>query len=105
MVTDFGIAKVLGAGTQTSTDMMLGTLLYCAPEQVLQSEGLDGRADLYSLGLVMYEMVAGGGTNLWSWCSAFTRDRITPCRRSSKRSPQPKYTSNTKIPVAMYGSR
>jgi serine/threonine-protein kinase len=52
VVTDFGIAKVLGAGQQTRTDMMLGTLLYCAPEQALQNTELDGRADLYSLGLV-----------------------------------------------------
>jgi serine/threonine protein kinase len=58
VVTDFGIAKVLGAGGKTRTGLMLGTLLYCAPEQVLQHEKLDGRADIYSLGLVMYEMVA-----------------------------------------------
>lgn len=59
VVTDFGIAKLLGAGQQTRTGLMLGTLLYCAPEQILQNNGLDGRADLYSLGLVMYEMATG----------------------------------------------
>jgi len=59
VVTDFGIAKVLGAGVQTRTDMIQGTLLYCAPEQILHSEDLDGRADLYSLGLVIHEMVTG----------------------------------------------
>src|SRR5262249_21983801 len=57
VVTDFGIAKVRGASSQTSTDLMLGTLLYCAPEQILPSTEIDGRADLYSLGLVLYEMV------------------------------------------------
>ena len=57
VVTDFGIAKVRGASTQTSVDLMLGTLLYCAPEQILPHGDIDGRADLYSLGLVLYEMV------------------------------------------------
>jgi serine/threonine protein kinase len=57
VVTDFGIAKVRGASTQTSADLMLGTLLYCAPEQILPNGDIDGRADLYSLGLVLYEMV------------------------------------------------
>jgi serine/threonine protein kinase len=59
VVTDFGIAKVLGVSGYTSTDFVLGTLLYCAPEQVLQPQELDGRADLYSLGMVIYEMVSG----------------------------------------------
>jgi serine/threonine protein kinase len=57
VVTDFGIAKVLTVGEQTQTGLMLGTLGYCAPEQILQTSGLDGRADIYSLGLVLYEMV------------------------------------------------
>lgn len=57
VVTDFGIAKVRGASAQTSADLMLGTLLYCAPEQILPNGEIDGRADLYSLGLVLYEMV------------------------------------------------
>ena len=59
VVTDFGIAKVLGAIGYTTTDMVMGTLLYCAPEQVLRPEELDGRADLYSLGMVMYELTSG----------------------------------------------
>jgi serine/threonine protein kinase len=58
VVTDFGIAKVRGASTRTNAELMLGTLLYCAPEQVLPNSEIDGRADLYSLGLVLYEMVA-----------------------------------------------
>lgn len=57
VVTDFGIAKVRGASMQTSVDLMLGTLLYCAPEQILPNGDIDGRADIYSLGLVLYEMV------------------------------------------------
>ncbi len=65
VVTDFGIAKVRGASAQTSADLMLGTLLYCAPEQILPNGEIDGRADLYSLGLVLYEMVT---------CRAFFAD-------------------------------
>ncbi len=59
VVTDFGIAKVLGAGERTRTGLVMGTLRYCAPEQILRDKELDGRADIYSLGLMMYEMLAG----------------------------------------------
>jgi len=59
LVTDFGIAKVVGTMDWTHTGMVLGTLRYCAPEQILQYKDLDGRVDLYALGLVMYEMAVG----------------------------------------------
>jgi len=59
MVTDFGIAKVLGAAERTRTGLVMGTFRYCAPEQLQQDKELDGRADIYSLGLVMYEIATG----------------------------------------------
>ncbi|HZA26815.1 MAG TPA: protein kinase [Actinomycetota bacterium] len=58
-VTDFGIAKAAFArGDLTATGKLLGTAKYLAPEQAAGS-GVDGRADLYALGIVMYEMLTG----------------------------------------------
>lgn len=59
MLTDFGIAKALGSGDDlTSENIMMGTAKYLSPEQV-RGDDLDLRADLYSLGLVLYECLAG----------------------------------------------
>jgi len=65
-VIDFGIAKSLAEGDQgqhlTQTGMFLGKLKYASPEQagfLKEGEHLDPRSDLYSFGIVMYEMLAG----------------------------------------------
>jgi tRNA A-37 threonylcarbamoyl transferase component Bud32 len=65
-VIDFGIAKQLAEGESgqglTQTGMFLGKLKYASPEQagfLKEGEHLDARSDLYSFGIVMYEMVAG----------------------------------------------
>lgn len=60
LLTDFGIAKALDTIDEdlTSDNVMMGTAKYLAPEQV-RGHKLDGRADLYSLGLVLYECLAG----------------------------------------------
>ncbi|MEO6570491.1 MAG: protein kinase [Ilumatobacteraceae bacterium] len=60
LLTDFGIAKGLQAGDDdlTSDNVMMGTAKYLSPEQV-RGRRLDGRADIYSLGLVLYECLAG----------------------------------------------
>lgn len=61
LLTDFGIAKGLQPGPEedlTSDNVMMGTAKYLSPEQV-RGHKLDGRADLYSLGLVLYECLAG----------------------------------------------
>ena len=58
-LADFGIAKSTEAGGDlTSPNIMMGTAKYLAPEQVRGIE-LDGRADLYSLGIVLYECLTG----------------------------------------------
>jgi serine/threonine protein kinase len=57
-VTDFGIAKALGRPSQTTTGVLKGKLGYLAPER-LRFEEPDRRADLFSFGVVLYELLAG----------------------------------------------
>lgn len=58
VVTDFGLAKLLEGGVQTQTGTFMGTLPYMSPEQCLGKE-LDGRSDLYSLGIMLYQLATG----------------------------------------------
>jgi serine/threonine protein kinase len=58
VLTDFGIAKIVSVPTITSSGSLVGTPAYMAPEQGLGQVG-DHRADIYSLGAVLYQMVAG----------------------------------------------
>jgi serine/threonine protein kinase len=59
LLSDFGIAKIMYEATQlTRTGATIGTPEYMAPEQV-QGQPSDGRADIYALGVVLYEMLAG----------------------------------------------
>jgi serine/threonine protein kinase len=58
VVTDFGIARLMEAAPATATGQVLGTVHYMSPEQVL-GERVDGRSDVYSLGVVGFKMVTG----------------------------------------------
>src|SRR5262249_53402976 len=57
-VLDFGLAKVLGASTITREGAVVGTVSYMSAQQVVGEE-VDARSDLYSLGVVMYELLTG----------------------------------------------
>ena len=57
-VSDFGIAKATTGKDLTQTGTMLGTTKYVSPEQV-EGRPLDGRSDVYALGIVLYEMLCG----------------------------------------------
>jgi serine/threonine protein kinase len=61
-VLDFGIARAIiesGVDRLTSTGIGVGTAAYVSPEQALGDRSLDARSDIYSLGCVVYEMIAG----------------------------------------------
>ncbi len=57
-ITDFGTAKILQFGTAQQTAHVMGTPSYMSPEQV-KGKAVDGRSDIFSLGVMLYEMVTG----------------------------------------------
>jgi eukaryotic-like serine/threonine-protein kinase len=61
LVADFGIARALGDTEErlTETGLAVGTPAYMSPEQAAADKALDARTDIYSLGIVLYEMLAG----------------------------------------------
>jgi serine/threonine-protein kinase len=62
LVSDFGIARAIveaGGDDLSSSGLILGTPEYMSPEQARGAQDLDGRSDLYALGCVVYEMLAG----------------------------------------------
>jgi WD40 repeat protein len=91
-ILDFGIAKIQSDQFRlNATSMFLGTYRYAAPEQFEVGKDLDERADIYSLGLILYEMLSGtdpfgfgatvhhisGGT----WAVAHVSQRLVPLRQ------------------------
>ncbi|MEO8357421.1 MAG: protein kinase [Chloroflexota bacterium] len=58
ILMDFGIVKILGGDVHTSTGAVVGTARYMSPE-IIRGEVADHRADIYSLGVTMYEMLSG----------------------------------------------
>ena len=89
MVTDFGIAKAVtaaAADSLTQTGTAVGTPAYMSPEQAGGEAELDGRSDIYSLGVMLYEMLAGDapftGTTVQSIMAKLFADPVPPLRDS-----------------------
>lgn len=91
---DFGISKIASTpgrtsdGGMTSTQALMGSPLYMAPEQMRSSKGVDARADIWSMGVILYEMLGGqspfNGDTLPQVCArimAETPDSLREARR------------------------
>src|SRR2546422_2520384 len=87
VVADFGIARAIvaaGAEQLTDTGLAVGTPGYMSPEQATGAMQLDGRSDVYSLGCVLYEMLAGHppflGTTAQEILARHSLDAVPPLR-------------------------
>lgn len=99
-ISDFGIAKLAGAATQlTQTGSMIGTPQYLSPEQI-RGETLDGRSDLFSLGVVLYQLLAGRSPFAGETLSALVFQVL-----SSEPRPIPEIAPDVPQPLAAVTSR
>jgi serine/threonine-protein kinase len=87
VVADFGVARAItaaGDARLTETGITLGTPAYMSPEQALGTRELDGRSDLYAVGCVLYEMLAGqppfGGATAQQLIARHAMDPVPPLR-------------------------
>jgi CHASE2 domain-containing sensor protein len=89
-VADFGIARVMTSSTKTQTGVIFGTPNYMSPEQVAGKK-VDGRSDLFSLGVVLYEMFSAEkpfkGENINSLMYAITHNAYPPLSEVAPETP------------------
>jgi eukaryotic-like serine/threonine-protein kinase len=82
---DFGVSKLSGQMALTRDGFALGTFSYMPPEQMMSAKRVDGRADLYSLGVVLYQCIAGRlpfvARNLHTLMAAMEKDDYVPVSR------------------------
>jgi serine/threonine-protein kinase len=87
LVADFGLARAIGTEYTrlTKTGAMVGTVFYMSPEQLREDDNLDQRADIYSLGCILYEMLTGGppytGPSLKELVTRILRAPVPSARR------------------------
>jgi serine/threonine-protein kinase len=92
-VTDFGIARAGTSDGLTQTGSVMGTATYFSPEQA-QGLAVDGRSDVYSLGVVLYELVCGG--------VPFVADSpVSVAYKHVRENPVPPSQRNTDVPHAL----
>lgn len=118
-VADFGIAKAVAEADLTQPGLMVGTAKYLAPEQV-RGEPIDARTDLYSLGVVLYEVLCGrppfqGDTDAATALMRLQKDPLRPRQvrpsvprpledialRAMAREPEDRYPSATELRAAL----
>jgi serine/threonine-protein kinase len=97
VVADLGIARAIGAAGEdrlTETGMAVGTVAYMSPEQTVGQRDLDGRSDVYSVGVVLYEMLAGEAPFTGQSAQAIVARRLTEA-------PRPLRSSRETVPPAV----
>jgi eukaryotic-like serine/threonine-protein kinase len=97
LVADFGLARAIGAADYrrlTATGVIVGTAYYMSPEQLREDRDLDQRADIYSLGCILYEMLTGG--------PPFTGRSLTEVATRILRAPVPSVSrARPEVPAAV----
>jgi serine/threonine-protein kinase len=121
-VADFGIAKAVEEADLTQPGLMVGTAKYVAPEQV-EGKPVDARTDIYSLGIVLYEMLCGrppfvGDSEAATALARLQRDPLRPRQvrpgvpkaleeivcRAMARNPAARYSSAAELRAALLGA-
>ena len=85
-VTDFGIARIEGSElVKTKDETFMGTIYYCSPEQFREFSRVDNRSDIFSLGVVLYQLVTGRlpftGSTPWEVMTNIVTNEPIPPRR------------------------